>query len=153
LSVVLRDAVRRLLREVEDRAPIHDRSTLGELRRLVRLEERAGEASEPSTVSAADRRIAALVEALRQFQKPGWHFVGCPGDKRGGVCSAACRLAQAALSSDVIARADDTVDGLMATITALERERHALVLRLRSLERPPGRPRKNPSMQAESVRR
>lgn len=148
MSVLLRDCVKRFLREVEDQISIDERSTLGELRRLVRIDERR-DAAEPSIRHDGDLHLAQLVEALRLFQKPGGHFAGCHADRFGGPCTAVCRQAQTALMGDRTPVADGTVAALMATITALERERRSLV----SLRRRPGRPRKKPPLQHRATSR
>lgn len=152
MSVLLRDAVRRFLREVEDVIPIHDRSTLADLRRLVLCEERAASSPEPAVVRDTDVHVARLTEALLLFAKPGGHFAGCPGDKRGR-CSEDCLRAQGALTRERLDWHDGTIAALMDTIAALERERWALVLKVKGLQRPPGRPRKTPPLQAAQARR
>jgi len=158
MSAALRQAVRDLLREAEDHGPIHDESSLGRIRTLLRRTERASAAPEPVQVHAHELDIARLVDALSAFKKIGGHFVGCGADKDGRICSASCRRAQAALERRHVTAAAGTVDAHLITIRALEQERRELQRTIAKLEtlaglvkRPRGRPRKRPVTQTMST--
>jgi hypothetical protein len=71
VSVLLRDAVRALLREVEDSIVVDDRSALGRLRHLIRLEERAEHPMEPAIARETDRRVARIGAGPRVVQEAG----------------------------------------------------------------------------------
>lgn len=121
MSARLRDAVRSLLHDIAGELQIQSGTLLGELRDALAQEDRRLYDIEPSVVSDRDLRIARLVQVLRQFSKPGGHYVGCPGDK-GGLCSATCRAAQLAVDQQTRELDADTVSTLQAEIAAWKRE-------------------------------
>jgi hypothetical protein len=122
VSARLRDAVRALLHEIEQEARIQAGSPLAPLRDALADEDRRLVDIEPDVVSDRDARIARLVQALQHFAKPGGHFVGCPADKVGGTCSAACRSAQLAIDKQALKVTADAMGVLQQEVAALRRE-------------------------------
>lgn len=138
MSALLRGAVRELLEAVNR----PDVPLFARLADLVSREERAGRL-EPHLAHTLELSRAAALVALRHFQKPTGHFIGCTGDP----CTSACLEARAALNPTTEAAAGSIVAALRDTCTVLERERRSAwkrvaYLEAHALKRGPGRPKK-----------
>lgn len=127
MSAHLRRSVRKLLREV--RAGEIERETLDDVELSLTI---SANCQQQRLFTPKLAQLAALVEALQGFKRPDSpHFVGCPGQRTGGVCTAACANARAALDPALV----DVVQGLVACLDRenkafrRERARHGELLR------------------------